>query len=335
MLGGLAYANDLTGWLANEPTDPDNNLVASTHIYNFNVCSNVSCWASQIAPVAARVPVLAGEIGENDCAHTFIDGLMNWLDMENIGYLPWTWTVVTGGCSTGPVLITDYTGTPTAYGAGLQTHLLSLAATGGPGPSVSLTSPTTGQAFTSPATITLTASASAKNGKTISKIEFYNGNTLIGTATASPYSLSWTGVAANSYILTAKASDSGGAATVSSPVAITVDAPGSTVIGCQVQYTMNQWNTGFSVGINLTNTGTTTINGWTLTFSFSGNQLITQIWNGALTQTGANVSIKDAGYNATIAVGSYTSLGFNGSYSGENNSPTIFFLNNQACTVAS
>jgi len=334
MLGGLAFSNDLTQWLTNKPTDPLNNLVASVHIYNFNVCSTISCWTSQIAPVAAQVPVVAGEIGENDCAHTFIDGLMNWLDTVDIGYLGWTWTVVTGGCSAGPVLITDYTGTPTGFGAGLQAHLLGLAATGGPGPAVSLTSPTTGQTFTSPATITLTANASAKNSKTITKVEFYRGSTLIGTDTTSPYSVSWTGVAASSYILTAKAYDSGGASTVSSPAGITVNAPGTPVIACRVQYTMNQWDTGFSVGITLTNTGSTAITGWTLTFSFSGNQQITQIWNGVLTQTGANVSIKDAGYNATIAAGNFTGLGFNGSYSGVNNSPTIFFLNNQACTLA-
>lgn len=33
LVGGMNYANDLTGWLANEPTDPDNNLVASMHLY--------------------------------------------------------------------------------------------------------------------------------------------------------------------------------------------------------------------------------------------------------------------------------------------------------------
>ncbi len=334
MLGGLAYANDLTGWLANEPTDPKNNLVASTHIYNFNTCASITCWNAQVAPVEAKVPVLAGEIGENGCGQSFTDGLMNWLDSENIGYLGWTWTVVTGGCSAGPVLITDYTGTPTTYGAGLHDHLISLAATGGPSPSVSLTSPTTGQSFTSPATINLVASASAKNSKTITKVEFYNGSTLVGTVTSSPYSFSWTGVAANSYVLTAKAYDSGGASTVSAPVAVTVNTPGGTVVGCKVQYTMGQWDTGFSVGINITNTGTTAINGWTLTFAFSGNQRITQIWNGTLTQTGENISIKDAGYNANIAPGSYTGLGFNGTYSGVNNSPILFSVNNQACTVA-
>src|SRR5579875_931215 len=140
MLGGLAYANDLTGWLANEPTDPDNNLAASVHIYNFNSCANTSCWSSQIAPVIAKVPVVAGEIGENDCAHSFIDGLMSWLDSENTGYLAWTWTVVSGGCASTPTLINDYSGTPTNYGVGLQQHLIALA--GGSGTTPTPTPPT-------------------------------------------------------------------------------------------------------------------------------------------------------------------------------------------------
>jgi Cellulose binding domain/Cellulase (glycosyl hydrolase family 5) len=124
MLGGLAYSNDLSGWLANKPTDPLNNLAASTHIYNFNACANTSCWNSQIAPVAAQVPVIAGEIGENDCASGFINTLMPWLDQHGIGYLAWSWSPYS--CTGTPALITDYTGTPTAYGQGYKTHLLSL-----------------------------------------------------------------------------------------------------------------------------------------------------------------------------------------------------------------
>lgn len=139
MLGGLAFANDMTGWLANKPADPDNNLVASTHIYNFNACATTSCWDSQIAPVAAQVPVIAGEIGENDCASGFINTLMPWLDAHGIGYLAWTWTVVSGGCNNSPILITDYTGTPTGFGAGYKAHLLSLSG-GTPTPTPTATS---------------------------------------------------------------------------------------------------------------------------------------------------------------------------------------------------
>jgi endoglucanase len=126
MLGGLAYANDLTEWLQYKPTDPDNNLVASWHSYNFNTCDTESCWTSEIAPVIAQVPVIAGEIGENDCAGTYIDPLTAWLDSESTGYLAWAWNA-DFNCSTGPGLIIDYDGDPTAYGAAYQAHLLGLA----------------------------------------------------------------------------------------------------------------------------------------------------------------------------------------------------------------
>jgi hypothetical protein len=125
MLGGLTWSNDLTQWLSHEPTDPDGNLVASWHSYNFNACSTLSCWTSQIAPVAAVVPVIAGEIGENECSDTYITPLMNWLDSQHIGYLAWTWNA--WGCAQGNVLINDYTGAPTTYGAGFEAHLQSLA----------------------------------------------------------------------------------------------------------------------------------------------------------------------------------------------------------------
>jgi endoglucanase len=126
MLGGLEYSNDLTEWLTYEPTDPDHDLVASWHSYNFNTCSTQSCWTSQVAPVIAQVPVIAGEIGENDCADTYVDPLMTWLDSENTSYLAWAWNA-DFNCSEGPGLITDYSGDPTAYGAGVESHLQSLA----------------------------------------------------------------------------------------------------------------------------------------------------------------------------------------------------------------
>jgi endoglucanase len=128
MLGGEEYSNDLTSWLQYKPTDPDNNLVASWHSYNFNTCSSQSCWTSQIAPVIASVPVVAGEIGENDCAGTYINPLTAWLESQNTSFLAWTWDNWSGGCSSGPTLITDYTGTPTNYGAAYKAILQALPA---------------------------------------------------------------------------------------------------------------------------------------------------------------------------------------------------------------
>jgi endoglucanase len=127
MLGGLEYSNDLTQWLQYEPADPDHNLTASWHSYNFNACSNQSCWTSQVAPVAAKVPLIAGEIGENDCSGSYINPLTTWLESEKASFLAWAWNA-DFPCSSGPGLITDYTGTPTAYGAAYKSILQALPA---------------------------------------------------------------------------------------------------------------------------------------------------------------------------------------------------------------
>ena len=37
LVGGLRWANDLSGWLSYRPADPGHNLAASWHSYNFNV----------------------------------------------------------------------------------------------------------------------------------------------------------------------------------------------------------------------------------------------------------------------------------------------------------
>ncbi|MGW7526151.1 cellulose binding domain-containing protein [Streptomyces sp. NPDC054783] len=124
MAGGPAYANDLSQWLTYKPTDPADNLTAAYHVYNFNTCSSESCWNSTLAPVAAQVPLIAGEIGENTCAHAFVDQVMKWFDDRNLSYLGWTWN--TWDCSSGPSLISAYDGTPTAYGTGLRDHLRAL-----------------------------------------------------------------------------------------------------------------------------------------------------------------------------------------------------------------
>ena len=127
MLGGVEYSNALSGWLAYKPSDPLGQLAASWHSYNFNVCNNPTCWNSIVAPVAQRVPLITGEIGENDCAHDYIDQLMPWLDSHGASYLAWTWN--TWDCSSGPALITDHNGTPTNYGVGYRDHLAALAGT--------------------------------------------------------------------------------------------------------------------------------------------------------------------------------------------------------------
>jgi hypothetical protein len=125
LLGGLGWSSDLSQWLTYKPNDPVNQTAASFHVYNFSGCSTSACWSSQVAPVAASVPVVTGEFGENDCATGFAGGYMDWADAHGISYLGWTWNV--WDCSSGPALIAAYDGTPTAYGIALRDHLAALA----------------------------------------------------------------------------------------------------------------------------------------------------------------------------------------------------------------
>jgi hypothetical protein len=72
-----------------------------------------------------------------------------------------------------------------------------------------------------------------------------------------------------------------------------------------------------------------------LTWAFANGQTVTSLWNGAETQSGANVTVNNESYNGAIAAGgSLTGIGFNGTWNGVTNAiPTAFSINGTACTV--
>jgi hypothetical protein len=142
LAGGLNFADDLSGWLTHKPVDPLNQLAASFHNYmGEGKCDNVGCWNSQIAPVAASVPVVTGEFAEDNYANptctegpnNFDNEYMGWADEHGVSYLAWAWVVETAqeiaeeGCSA-YYLISDYAGTPASVnGIAVHNHLLALA----------------------------------------------------------------------------------------------------------------------------------------------------------------------------------------------------------------
>src|SRR5690606_30610994 len=96
-------------------------------------------------------------------------------------------------------------------------------------PTVSLTSPSPGQTFTAPATVPIEATAADADG-TVTKVDFYQGDTLLGTDTSAPYTYNWENVPAGNYSITARATDDDGDTTVSSPVGITVTGTNEPVL---------------------------------------------------------------------------------------------------------
>ncbi|MFG2040417.1 cellulose binding domain-containing protein [Dactylosporangium sp. NPDC048998] len=105
----------------------------------------------------------------------------------------------------------------------------------------------------------------------------------------------------------------------------------STGAGCTVGYSVNDWGGGFTVNVTVTNTGATAITGWTLKWTFGGNQAIGNTWNATVTQSGQAVTAVNMPYNATIAARDNVQFGFQAAYSGANAVPAQFTLNGTAC----
>jgi glucuronoarabinoxylan endo-1,4-beta-xylanase len=97
---------------------------------------------------------------------------------------------------------------------------------------------------------------------------------------------------------------------------------------------MSTWNSGFTAGISITNTGTSAINGWTLGFALPSGQSITSGWNATYSPSSGQVSARNVSYNATLAPGATIDLGFQATHTGNTAEPTAFTLNGIPCTVA-
>jgi hypothetical protein len=133
VLSGIKWANTIwssptNSWLTWKPTDPLNNLMASFHVYPFTNCTDLVCFDVEVAPVAAQVPVIAGEFGSNGCNDgsaeraTWMNTLLDWLDVHAAGYSAWVWHTACGS----KALIVDYTGNPSSSGKIFKDHLAAL-----------------------------------------------------------------------------------------------------------------------------------------------------------------------------------------------------------------
>ena len=136
VLGGIDYNADLGRLLAYLPRDPAHQLVASAHVYDFVQGAQIGAlFRDQLEPIARRLPVILGELGERNCdsgSAAFTRRVLGLVDAERrkgnlVGVLGWAWNArspTSDGwrCPTGkygeggPLLIRDYAGTPTVMG---------------------------------------------------------------------------------------------------------------------------------------------------------------------------------------------------------------------------
>jgi poly(hydroxyalkanoate) depolymerase family esterase len=136
--------------------------------------------------------------------------------------------------------------------------------------------------------------------------------TQVGTSTTATFVNS--GLTANTtFRYQVRAVDAAGnASAVSNTVTATTLTGGTPGGGCSVAATVQtQWQTGYVIEPSrVTNTGTATINGWTVTFTLPAGHTVTGSWNTALTVNGQTVTARNAPHNGTVAAGGNTAFGF-------------------------
>jgi hypothetical protein len=208
-----------------------------------------------------------------------------------------------------------------------------VTAPGAPGqPTVSGLSSSTSSSNSGTATISWPAASAGTYP--IASYRLYNSSgTLIASATGTSVALTGLTIG-TTYTYDVVAVDTQGNSSLPSPpVTFTVPPPSNA--NCSVNYTVSgSWPGGFQAAVTITNNGSSAVNGWKLTWTWPNpGESITQLWDGAYTQSGTAVTVTNASYNATIgASGGTTSFGFLGNDTGQTPAPAAFYLNGNICS---
>jgi hypothetical protein len=97
----------------------------------------------------------------------------------------------------------------------------------------------------------------------------------------------------------------GNVSPVSNTVTVTTTSGGAAGECTVTPTTEAEWSTGYVVQVTVTNTGTTTINGWRVAVTLPPGHEVVGSWN-----AGPGAIFENAPYNGTIAPGQSTGFGF-------------------------
>jgi len=152
-----------------------------------------------------------------------------------------------------------------------------------------------------------------------------------GTATSTPHWSTYPGCPATGMRVTARVHASGGV--ISAGPADLVIRPATTPAAkCSVAYrNVSEWSSGFVAQVTLTNRGTVAVNGWSLAFSYLGDQSITSSWGVSVLQNGTAVTASSLSWDAVISAGGSVTIGLIGSWSHSSPPPGSFRLNGAIC----
>ncbi|HEX3791652.1 MAG TPA: cellulose binding domain-containing protein [Pseudonocardiaceae bacterium] len=92
----------------------------------------------------------------------------------------------------------------------------------------------------------------------------------------------------------------------------------------------SQWTDGYVATYVVKNGGDASVQGWTVQFDLPAGDTVASLWNGIYTKSGNEYTVKDDGWNGTLAGGASTDFGFQVE-GGGGNTPSGCTINNQDC----
>ncbi|MFG3006640.1 cellulase family glycosylhydrolase [Streptomyces calvus] len=327
--------------------DPDANTVFSIHMYGvFDTAAEISDYLGRF--VAAKLPIVVGEFGhDHSDGNPDEDTILAVTQQLRLGYLGWSWSGNGGGVEYLDMVTNFDPNRLTSWGERLFNGANGIAATSeeaavyGSASGGDTTAPT---APTAPTASSVTASSVALSwgaatdavGVTGYDVVRISGGTESVATTTTGTTATVTGLAANtSYTFAVYARDAVGNRSQRSATVTVTTSSGGTTGACAVGYRVTgEWPGGFQGEVTVRNTGGSAVNGWTLRWTFPAGQRITAMWGGTPAQSGAEVTVTSAAYTAAIPASGSVTLGFTGTRSGSNPSPTVFSLNGAECSVA-
>ncbi|ATB37764.1 Endo-1,4-beta-xylanase A precursor [Cystobacter fuscus] len=318
--------------------DPLRNSIFSVHMYGvYNTPEKVKAYLDSFT--SRGLPILVGEFG---WYHSDGDPdeftLTEYTTLQGLGYMGWSWSGNGGGVeyldmvtNFDPARRTDWGNWLITSANGLEATSVEASVFGSSGgdtqpPTVPASLATTGTTANS---VSLAWGASTDN-VAVTGYDVYRGSSRVATLPGSMLTYTDTGLAANTaYSYKVYARDAAGnVSEASNTVSATTQSSGGGNGGCTATYQFDsEWGSGFGATVTVKNTGTAATKGWTVSWTFGGNQQITNMWNATSTQSGASATARNMSYNGVLQPGSSTSFGFQAAYSGSNAAPTL------TCTV--
>lgn len=210
------------------------------------------------------VPIIVGEFGYQHASDGSCDideqAILNTCQSGGVGWLAWSQKGNGGGveyldlctnwaCSSlsnwGNTIVNGTNGTKTAVTCTVFETVTS------PTPTVSINAPAKNSTFCAAAPLTISATASVTTGS-ISKVEFYDGNTLLGSDNAAPFSYIWESPTSGAHTIRAIATSAANIASVAATVDVSFNtAPAAPTVKSPVVYNLNDQ----AVALTATGTG--------------------------------------------------------------------------------